>query len=215
MEKIREGTGIHTCDRRSTVSYIKEHYPSYNVDRDPNLSEEDEFWTVERREPEEALTQRLRSFFDDLFDSSDGADGEGILGPETERVSITSHSGAIGAMMRVLGHRQFSLGTGAVIPVLVKVQRTPLDDDHKLGKRNGGSGEGKNHKEPTLDLPDLVDGESDSNDKSKWESIPSCPADMDLDTVGQKRWDMSLKDFLDGVENGTVSMEEVAFRFTG
>ena len=160
MEKIREGTGIHTCDRRSNVEYIRQHYPNYNVDLDPSLTEEDEFWFADRREPESALTERLRSFFDDLFSN------DKILSHETERISITSHSGAIGAMLRVLGHRQFSLGTGAVLPVFIKVQRTNLDkdeedddDDHRrLRRRHGGDGEGANHKEPTLDFPDLDEG---------------------------------------------------------
>lgn len=37
-------------------------------------------------------------------------------------VSITSHSGEISSILRVLGHRPFNLKTGAVIPVLVKAE---------------------------------------------------------------------------------------------
>jgi len=37
-------------------------------------------------------------------------------------LSITSHSGEIRSLLRVLGHREFSLGTGAVIPVLVEAK---------------------------------------------------------------------------------------------
>ena len=217
VEKIREGTGIHTCDRRSGLQYIREHFPTYNVDLDPHLGEEDEFWFADKREPETALTARLQSFFDELFSSHD------IMGENVERVSITSHSGAIGAMMRVLGHRQFSLGTGAVIPVFVKVDRIPIAQTKNLQRRHGGDGEGKGHKDPVLDLPDLEESQppdsssaqdEDPNDKSKWEDIPSCPADMDLNKVGYKRWGMGLKEFLDGVEDGSVKVDEVAFRFT-
>ncbi|ETI24877.1 hypothetical protein G647_04247 [Cladophialophora carrionii CBS 160.54] len=223
MEKAREGAGIHTCDRRGSVSSIRARYPSYNVDADAHLTERDEFWTPDRREPNSALDKRLRGFFDDLMSNAE------ILGPEKESVSVTSHSGAIAAMLRVLGHREFGLGTGAVIPVLVKVRRISLDDDDNddedLGRRNGGSGEGAHHKEPTLDLPDLADSQEDQldndaspsvspvdpDDKSKWATIPSCPADLDLTTVGQKRWGMGLKDFLDGVEGGTLDVEAVPF----
>lgn len=38
-------------------------------------------------------------------------------------VSVTSHSGEIASILRVLGHRTFSLSTGAVIPVLVKAEK--------------------------------------------------------------------------------------------
>jgi len=36
-------------------------------------------------------------------------------------VSITSHGGGIASILRVIGHREFSLATGAMIPVVVKV----------------------------------------------------------------------------------------------
>ncbi|KAJ9603503.1 putative phosphoglycerate mutase pmu1 [Cladophialophora chaetospira] len=208
MEKVREGTGIHTCDRRSNVEYIRQKFPTYNVDLDPNLTETDEYWIGDRREPDDVLVKRLRGFFDDLMSNT-------ALAGDKERISITSHSGAIGAMLKVLGHRKFSLTTGAVIPVFVKVQRKSSNDekeDKTLGRRHGGGGEGANHEDPTLDLPDLGDAETD---KSKWEPVPSCPADLDLATVGQKRWGMGLKEFLDGVEDGTLDPNAVPFEFTG
>jgi hypothetical protein len=37
-------------------------------------------------------------------------------------ISITSHSGEIGAILEVIGHQPFGLNTGAVIPVLVKAE---------------------------------------------------------------------------------------------
>jgi hypothetical protein len=38
-------------------------------------------------------------------------------------VSLTSHSGAIASKLRVLGHRDFPLPTGGMIPVLVKATK--------------------------------------------------------------------------------------------
>ena len=35
---------------------------------------------------------------------------------------MTSHGGAIAAILRVVGHRPFELRTGAVVPVLVRAQ---------------------------------------------------------------------------------------------
>lgn len=37
-------------------------------------------------------------------------------------VSVTSHSGEIASILRVVGHRDFSLKTGAVVPVLVRAE---------------------------------------------------------------------------------------------
>lgn len=36
---------------------------------------------------------------------------------------MTSHSGAIGSILAAIGHREFALQTGGVIPVLVKAKR--------------------------------------------------------------------------------------------
>ena len=64
------------------------------------------------RESPSALTARLGELLDDIF----GHD-------ESTFISMTSHGGAIAAILRVVGHRPFSLRTGAVIPVLVMVER--------------------------------------------------------------------------------------------
>jgi broad specificity phosphatase PhoE len=219
VEKLREGTGIHTCDRRSSVTYIRDHFPGFNVKLDPNLTEEDEYWDADRREPDSVLTARQRSMFDQLMTGKNG-----ILLRDVERVSITSHSGAIAAMLRALGHRAFGLGTAGVLPVFVRVDRVALNnDDHNekgstrrnIERRHGGSGESAHGKDPVLDLPDLDAPQADSSDRSTWPTIPSCPADLDLDSVGQKRWGMSLKEFVDGVENGTLDPHAVPFESTG
>lgn len=63
------------------------------------------------RETNSILDARLKAFLDDVFthDSS-------------TFISFTSHSGAIGSILRVLGHREFRLQTGGAIPVLVKAE---------------------------------------------------------------------------------------------
>lgn len=55
-------------------------------------------------------------------------------------VSVTAHSGEISSILRVLGHRTFSLSTGAVIPVLVKAEK-----------------EGKGHEPVTSSTPAWTD----------------------------------------------------------
>ncbi|EXJ88804.1 hypothetical protein A1O3_01868 [Capronia epimyces CBS 606.96] len=217
IERLREGTGIHTCDRRSVVSYIRQRYPDYIVTRDPFLTETDQFWDAELRETDDALAIRLGKLLDQVMVDEIG-----------ERISFTSHSGAIGAILHVLGHRQFSLGTGAVIPVFVRVDKVAVDADgrDRLSRRHGGKAEGgkpaqsqtsdnveKNEEyddnQPFPPKPDL----EEEDDKSSWQPKPPCPPGLDLANVGLKRWGLSLKDFLTGVENGTVKLEEVAFRY--
>lgn len=187
MERAREGTGIHTCDRRSTVTYIKSRFPNFVTTADPLLTETDEFWDPDLRETDEALSIRQGKLLDSIF-----------VKDSNERISVTAHSGAISMLLRAIGHRKFALATGAVIPVLVKAE--PVSE--QPSRRHG-------------DEPDTVTGgnglEDERGDRSKWQPIPACPAHLNLDTIGQERWDMGLREFLSGVENGTVQIEEVAF----
>lgn len=46
---------------------------------------------------------------------------------------MTSHSGAIGGMLRVLGHREYRLKTGGAIPVLVKAEWVSGDEPPLTG----------------------------------------------------------------------------------
>jgi hypothetical protein len=131
-ELFREAIGVHTCDRRSSKTYIHENYPTYTFEQ--GFVEEDPLWNPVTRETDSAEDKRLRTVLDDVFSHDDST-----------FISVTSHSGAISSMLRgeflpfifpiearlrgrgrliriVLGHRVFSLNTGAVIPVLVKAE---------------------------------------------------------------------------------------------
>lgn len=106
-ELLREVIGVHTCDKRSSRSVIEADYPY--VTFEDGFRDEDPYWEAELREPTSATEARLRELLDDVFANSDKT-----------WLSLTSHSGAITAMLAVLGHRPFALKTGGVIPVLVK-----------------------------------------------------------------------------------------------
>jgi len=110
-ELIRESIGAHTCDRRSSRSTIHKLYPDWPFEE--GFAEEDPLWDAVMRETDEAMDRRLREGLDEIFGSDDNT-----------WISISTHSGAIAAILRVLKHRDFSLGTGQVIPVLVKATRT-------------------------------------------------------------------------------------------
>ena len=100
---------MHTCDRRSTKTYIQQRYPAYNIEA--GFAENDELWDPEARESDLALDTRLKRLLDDVFKHDDST-----------FISLTSHSGAVSSILRVLGHRPFPLVTGSIIPVLVKAE---------------------------------------------------------------------------------------------
>jgi hypothetical protein len=108
-EFFREGISIHTCDRRSNKTYIHNSYPSFRIEH--GFTEYDELWNGVTSETSSAQDVRSKAALDSVFSNDDGV-----------YLSITSHSGEIASLLSVLGHRSFSLNTGAVIPVLVKAE---------------------------------------------------------------------------------------------
>ena len=107
-EYLREGISIHTCDRRSNQTSIHSRYPQYRIEK--GFLEFDELWNGVTAESAPAQDLRSKAALNDIFSSD-----------KNRIISITSHSGEIASLLRVLGHQPFSLGTGAIIPVLVKV----------------------------------------------------------------------------------------------
>jgi broad specificity phosphatase PhoE len=109
-ELLREALGVHTCDRRSNREYIVKNYPGYVIEK--GFAEVDPLWVPDVRESNAQMVVRLKTLLDDI-----------VTNDENMFISLTSHSGSITSMLHVLGHRQFGLQTGGVIPVLVKVDR--------------------------------------------------------------------------------------------
>ncbi|KAF2727387.1 phosphoglycerate mutase-like protein [Polyplosphaeria fusca] len=107
-ELFREGISAHTCDRRSDKSFIHASFPAYRFER--GFSEHDPYWTALHAETSVDQDIRSKKVLDDVFSNDDST-----------YLSITSHSGEIASLLRVLGHRTFGLSTGAAIPVLVKI----------------------------------------------------------------------------------------------
>lgn len=109
-ELLREALGVHTCDRRSNREYIVKNYPRYVIEK--GFAEVDPLWDPDVRESNGQMDVRLKRLLDDI-----------VMNDENTFLSLTSHSGAISAILHVIGHRTFELQTGGVIPVLVKVDR--------------------------------------------------------------------------------------------
>lgn len=113
-ELLREDMSIHTCDRRSTRSELRAFAPA-SFDFERGFAEADELWQGgpgrSRGETHAHQLARSKVLLDDVFASDDGS-----------WLSLTSHSGEIAALLEVLGHRPFGLGTGQLIPVLVRAE---------------------------------------------------------------------------------------------
>ncbi|PSN72424.1 phosphoglycerate mutase family protein [Corynespora cassiicola Philippines] len=109
-ELLREAIGVHTCDRRSTASHIRNTFP--HVKLEPGFSEEDPLWTADYREPRSARKYRLEQLLDDMFEHDSNV-----------FLSLTSHSGAIASILEAISHRNFALQTGGVIPTLVRAEK--------------------------------------------------------------------------------------------
>ncbi|OOQ90488.1 putative GPI anchored protein [Penicillium brasilianum] len=112
-ELFREGVSIHTCDHRRSKTYIKGLFPSWRIES--GFVENDELWNGVTAETSAAQDVRSAAALGEVFFATSSK--------EDSFVSVTSHSGEISSILRVLGHRTFSLKTGAVIPVLVKAEK--------------------------------------------------------------------------------------------
>ncbi|KAA8571632.1 hypothetical protein EYC84_001626 [Monilinia fructicola] len=118
-ELLREGISSHTCDRRRSKAYIHTFAPTWKFE--PDFVEEDPYWRANYSETQEAENRRFKTLLDDLF-----------MNDNSTFISLSSHSGAINTILRVIGHRSFPLQTGAVIPVLIKGQYVLGEDPNPI-----------------------------------------------------------------------------------
>ncbi|MCJ1235013.1 hypothetical protein MMC14_002977 [Varicellaria rhodocarpa] len=86
-ELFREGISGHTCDRRSTKTYIHENFPSYKIE--PGFSEDDLLWEALHGETPTDQDIRSKTVLDEVFSTDDST-----------YISITSHSGEIASILR-------------------------------------------------------------------------------------------------------------------
>ncbi|RDW77589.1 hypothetical protein BP6252_05642 [Coleophoma cylindrospora] len=106
-EDLRATNGVFTSDTRGTSSEIRAAFPNFNLE--DGFADDDELWDSEQRETETEQETRTRRFMEELFDEDDQTS-----------ISITSHSGTIAALLKVIGHREFNLPPGHILPVLVR-----------------------------------------------------------------------------------------------
>lgn len=111
-ENLREQMGVHTCDKRSPKSALSS-YEEKGFIFEPGFAEEDIYYQDDYREAISEQAIRMNKFLQEMFTTNND-----------ESVCLTSHSGSIRAQLLVLGHRPFPVGTGGMIPVMVKATRS-------------------------------------------------------------------------------------------
>jgi len=131
--------GLHTCDKRSTRSFIEESYRKssashsfkgnqpdvllarHRIDKianyylDPNFTEKDELWTPDHQEQPPQIAARARQFLNHLFETD-----------KRTHISVTGHGGIIGGLLKAVGHRPAVVETGSLIPLVVSLP-SPLN----------------------------------------------------------------------------------------
>ena len=110
-ENLRERTGRHTCDRRSTKSWIRANYPQFRIE--DGFAEEDELFTPATRESDASHRARAQAALEDIFAAE-----------ENPFVSITMHSHAAMVLMHVIGHEPLHMSPAASMAFLVRATRT-------------------------------------------------------------------------------------------
>lgn len=113
-EDLRETIGVHTCDKRLPRLVIAEKYESKGFEIEDGFVEEDIYFRPDYREQVWEQAIRMNRLFQYIFDSTSR---------EELFVSVTSHLGSIRTQLMVLGHRPFAIGTGGMIPVLVRATK--------------------------------------------------------------------------------------------
>ncbi|KAI8959028.1 phosphoglycerate mutase-like protein [Daldinia sp. FL1419] len=113
-EKLRERITDHTCDRRSSRSWIKQNYPNYIIEE--GFSELDTSWKADSAESLEQHIDRIQQLLDDIF----AHDTSPII-------SLTTHSYTITALLAVIGYPKFMVNEGTIVALFIKAEKTAVD----------------------------------------------------------------------------------------
>jgi broad specificity phosphatase PhoE len=108
-ESLRERITDHTCDRRSSKSWIEENYPDYILE--PDFSEEDILWTGKHWETDDEHKARKHQVLEEIF-----------LTDKNTFIALTIHSYAMSAILDAVGLGKFRVREGSSIAILVQAE---------------------------------------------------------------------------------------------
>jgi broad specificity phosphatase PhoE len=109
-ENLRERLGVHTCDQRSSGTFIANTFPAFRIEN--GFSEEDELWKADQRETVEEHIIRSTELFADIFDND-----------TSDVIALIGHSGTSMALFGAVGWGKIPMAAGAVYPLLVCSER--------------------------------------------------------------------------------------------
>ncbi|KAG8829042.1 hypothetical protein FRC17_007181 [Serendipita sp. 399] len=113
IEELHETSGEHTCDLRNNKTVIQQEYPFLAFEN--SFVEVDPYWTPDHRETQAEQDVRSRRALDKII-TADGT-----------YISVTSHSGTMASIFRIIGHKPYPVTPGGVVPVVVKATQRPRE----------------------------------------------------------------------------------------
>jgi broad specificity phosphatase PhoE len=112
-ERLRERFGVHTCDQRSSKTWITSAFPGFRLE--DGFMEDDKLWQADRRETFDEHVKRKTNLLIDLFEND-----------ENQTIALVAHSGAMMALFGATGCGKIPVKAGAVYPLLVRATRTVI-----------------------------------------------------------------------------------------
>lgn len=70
VQNARERYGIHSADKRRSLSHIRSTFPEFEVEA--GFKEKDELFDTEVREPKDHVKRRARRVLDYIFEKDEG-----------------------------------------------------------------------------------------------------------------------------------------------
>ncbi|KAG6004282.1 hypothetical protein E4U43_000766 [Claviceps pusilla] len=110
-EHLRERFTMHICDLRRPRSWIEKNYPGYKIE--DNVTERDALSCQTREETDEEHCARKQQALEEVF-STDNNNNNNIS------ISLTIHSFAISAILRVCHGEPFKVREGTSLALLVR-----------------------------------------------------------------------------------------------
>lgn len=120
-EGLRERFGVHTCDQRSSRSWIESAFASFKIEA--NLTENDELWKPDQRETIDEHIVRSQEVLADIFEN----DGSQVI-------ALVGHSGMSMAIFGAVGWPMVPMAAGAVYPLLVCGEWLEGEDEEAGGR---------------------------------------------------------------------------------
>ncbi|KAH8680941.1 histidine phosphatase superfamily [Xylariales sp. PMI_506] len=114
-ESLRERVTTHTCDKRSSRSWIESNYPEYHIGEkstsEGEFAEDDVFWSPGDPETEPEHTARMQALLEDIFTND-----------KAHFISFTTHSYTISSILQAIGGPQLRVAECAMIPLFIKAE---------------------------------------------------------------------------------------------